>query len=561
MIVFLALAMAAEPPVTPVSAALSAELERTSELSLPDAPPIYLARTHALVMEQTNILASFGSTVHRNDSPFNVAYIELRVGEPAFDNTGFGGWQTGFTSASLPLQPTEEAVRLELWRGMDRSYKEAVEQYARKSAQFTAPDDYPGDYTLVEPVIDDLGTRDAPDRDGLEALAQRLSATLAEPVDGTRLVRGEVHVGAEAGTLWTLDSSGTHLRRPVAETSVRAVLHAQAEDGMLLADHDYLTAQSANALGTVETLEMSLRVRARRLVKLAEAPAFEGEYVGPVLFEQSAAVDLFRFVLVPQLEGTPDEIPFDSFFGDIGIRSAGDARLGRRVLPVGWDVRDDPLADAAFPGSFAYDAEGTPSQAVDLVTDGIVRTALMSRVPRSDIPETNGHARGALGQRAQGRASIMEVTAPKSDSTRKVHKKAMALAKSYGHDHYIVVRRLQEPSARLRSEPYAYLTDDEAQALPMPLAIVKVFADGREETLRGAQFTSVQRYALRDIAAVGAPETAQYLASADGQPVDSSPTSGLPTRLTAPSVLIGELELVAAPGDSRSIPLLAPPEQ
>lgn len=556
----LSIAVAAEPPETVLSAALAAELARTEALSLPEAPPLYLARGHALLMAQADIFTSFGQTVYRNDNPYQVAYVELRVGDPSFDNTGFGGWQTGFTSVALPLQLTEESVRIDLWRGIDRSYKEAVEQYARKSAQFTAPPDYPGDYTLTEAVVDDLGSAEAPNADGLEELAKRLSAVLAEPSGAKHLLRGEVHVGAEAGALWTLDTDGTKLRRPVSETSMRIVLHAQADDGMVLADHDYLTARSADALGDPAKLEAAVRERAQNLLALTDAPAFEGEYVGPVLFEDSAAVDLFRFVLVPQLEGTPEEIPFDSFFGELSLNgTSGDARLGRRVLPVGWTVVDNPLASPEFPGSFVYDAEGTKTQAVDLVTDGIVRTALMSRVPRSDIGSTNGHARGSLGQRAQGRASIVEVTAPKIDKERKLHKKALALAKSYGHDHYLVVRRLQEPASRLRSDPYAYLTDEEARALPMPLAVVEVYADGTEKTVRGAQFTDVQRYALRDIVGVGSPQTGAYLASADGQPADAQPTSGLPTRLTAPSVLIGELELVAAPGDPRSIPLLGAP--
>ena len=191
------------------------------------------------------------------------------------------------------------------------------------------------------------------------------------------------------------------------------------------------------------------------------------------------------------------------------------------------------------------------------MTDGIVRTALMSRVPRSDIPETNGHARGSLSERGRGRASIVDVQAPGADKGKKIHKKAMALARSYGHDHYVVVRRLQEPSARLREQPYAWLSDEEAAQLPMPLSLVRVYADGREEVLRGARFTQVQRYALRDIAAVGEPVTLTYLASMGGAPVDATPTAGLPTRINAPEVLIGELELVPAPGDPRSVPLLS----
>lgn len=556
MIVWLSLSAALGGPVDLLEEAMTAELARTAELSVEDAPEVYLARAHGLLLQQAEVHASFGGILDSDADPYHVAYSEIRVGEPAFDNTGFGGWQTGFVNANLPDRMTEEAARLELWRAFDRSYKEAVEQYARKSAQFIAPDDYPGDYTMVEPVVAADEPSAPVDGPALEALAKRLSSALAADFGGVRLVRGEVFVGAESGTHLVVDTAGTKVRRAVAENSMAVVMHARAADGMLLADQAYLTARTAEALGDADALEAEVQRRAAALASLSQADVFEEEYVGPVLFEASAAADLFRFVLVPQLEGTPDEIPFDSFFGEMGQQSASDVRLGRRVLPPGWTVTDDPTVDPSFPGSFSHDAEGTPAQSVELVQDGIVRTALMSRVPRSDIAQSNGHARGSLSQRGRGRASVVQVTAPKGDSAKKVHKKALGLAKAYDHDYYMVVRRLQEPAARMRDDPFAWLSDEEAQQVPMPLSVVKVYADGREEVLRGARFSAVQRYALRDIAAVGAPVTRDYLASHDGQPADSYPTSGLPTRITAPSVLVGELELVPAPGDPRAIRLL-----
>lgn len=549
----------ASDPLAAMDAAMSAELERSAELSLPDAPPIYLARTHALVLERSQVTASFGGILSTEDDPLHLAYTEIRVGSPTFDNTGFGGWQTGFSSVGMPDDITEQAARLHLWRSLDRSYKEAVEQHARKSAQFVPPPDHPGDYTMVEPREVREEPAQAPDHAALEALAKQLSGALAEGFDGVKLVRGEVFVGAEAGAHIVRDTTGLVVQRPLAENSVQVVLHARAADGMLLADNHYVTARSTAELGEPAALTEQVRRRAADLAALTKAPALDAEYVGPVLFEDSAAADLFRFVLVPQLEGTPNEVPFDSFFGEMSNASASDVRLGRRVLPIGWEVSDDPTADATFPGSFTYDSEGSPAQAVHLVHDGIVRTALMSRVPRQGIDATNGHARGSLGERARGRASVMTVTAPKTDSAKAIHKRAMALARSYGHDHYVVVRRLQEPSARLRDSPYGWLSDEEAAQVPQPLAIVRVFSDGHEETLRGARFSPVQRYALRDVAAVGPSTTLTYLASSSGQPADGSPTAGLPTRITAPAVLIGELEIVPAPGDPRAVPLLGTP--
>ena len=112
---------------------------------------------------------------------------------------------------------------------------------------------------------------------------------------------------------------------------------------------------------------------ASALFEIAEAPALDQEYVGPVIFEDGAALDLFRYLLVTQLQGTPPEVPFDSFFGELGGSRNDAVRLKRRVLPIGWSVSDDPERDSSHPSSFHYDAEGTPASDVSLVEDGIVR--------------------------------------------------------------------------------------------------------------------------------------------------------------------------------------------
>src|SRR5690606_4826915 len=196
-------------------------------------------------------------------------------------------------------------------------------------------------------------------------------------------------------------------------------------------------------LGDPAALAAEVARMRQALGALRDAPALEDEYVGPVVFEDEAAVDLFRYLLLPQLEGTPPEVPFESWFGDLGsLRGA--TRSGRRVLPPGWTVVDDPTADPGHPGAFTHDVEGTPARAVRCVDDGIVRELLMSRVPRHDQRESNGHARAALGSRAEGRASLTTVEPPQRVSSARLRRAALKAAKAYGRDWYLAVRSLQE---------------------------------------------------------------------------------------------------------------------
>ncbi|MEM6930010.1 MAG: metallopeptidase TldD-related protein, partial [Myxococcota bacterium] len=363
--------------------------------------------------------------------------------------------------------------------------------------------------------------------------------------------------GHEAGDSTVIDSDGTHVRLPVQETTLRAVAATRASDGGLVTDQLLITVRDPGALPSEAELVAAVEALRDRMVTTAAAPALEDEYVGPVIFEGDAARALFRYVLIPQLEGTPPPIPFDSFFGDLGS-DASRARLARRVLPPGFAVTADPTSRPDHPGSFSHDAEGTPALAVDLVVDGIVRDVLRSRVPTKDLPDSNGHARGRLGSRLQGRVAGLEVTAPRNRGPRALRKRALKLTRAYGHDYVVVVRRIQEPAV-VRLATGDWFDQDGPTALPPPVAITRVYADGREELVRGASFASIQRWALRDIVDTGPSTEGSFLAPFGGSFSSLGPTEGLPSWIVAPDVLVGEVELIPQRGDPRDVPLLPAP--
>ena len=549
------LATAAEPSALETALVESMERHQT-ELTLgEDAPPIYHLRYHMMSLEQVDVLASMGDIVRSDVDPYRMLSVELRVGEPSFDNTGFGGWENGFGFAWLPREVTPHALRLAAWRLTDTAYKQAVEQYSRKVAQFRPPEDYPGDYTLADAVVARSEPPATGDAKRLTALAQQLSAEFA---GRPGVERGEVYVGHEAGSHTLVDSGGHRLVRPLSETSIRAVVHVRAPDGMLLTDSLLWSVRQPADLPDATTMQRQVTQMTDDLLALAAAPMLDEEVVGPVVFVNGAAVDLFRLLLLPQLEGTPPEVPFDTFLGELGSSGNSGVRLGRRVLPPGWEVSDDPTADPTHPGAFTHDYEGTPAQAVDLVEDGIVREVLMSRVPRKDRSESNGHARGSLRQRLSGRNTLATVTPPRHRSRARLNRRALKLASAYGRDWYLRVERLQEPAVRDLGSGGGFFGGDE-ETLPRPVAVVRVYADGRQERVRGARFSGVQRWALRDIAESGPQvQGTFFLPSEPGQGL-YAPTGGLPTRLTVPEVLVGELEVLPTPADPNDVPLIPHP--
>ncbi|NCG20065.1 MAG: hypothetical protein GWP91_13740 [Rhodobacterales bacterium] len=551
IVIWLISALAADNPVLD---SLGEEMERNAaELSLPQAPPLYLLRYQLAQLESISMVASMGGVVREEDLMTNAMGVEVRVGSPEYDNTGFGGWQNGFMRTSLPLVLTPEAVQATAWRLTDRAYKQAVEQYGRKDAQFTAPEDYPGDYQMLPAVQVEIAAAPS-DGSGLSKLALSLSQTLS---DGPHLERSEVHVGHETGTLWTIDTTGTRIGRPVSETTMRALAQLRTQDGQLITHHVLWSVPTPAELPDAVTMHDQVRQMHADLNALNEAANFDTEYVGPVLFTQDAAVDLFRWLLVSQVEGTPAEVPFESWFGDLGGYK-DPVRIGRRVLPPGWQVVDDPQSQPDHVSTYPWDSEGTPAQSVTLVADGIVKDLLMSRVPRKGMDGTNGHARSWLGARAEGRVTQLQVEPAKHLSEKALHKQALKTANAYDRDWYLKIDRLQEPAVRQVGQGFSIFSESEETPLPQPLAVIRVWADGREEVLRGAAFANVERFVLRDIIGAGEQRETTWMAPMQW---GAGTTNGFPTWTSAPDVLIGEMEVVPVPGDPDDAPLVPPPSK
>jgi hypothetical protein len=534
-----------------IEAALQAELVRSrSSLSLTNAPSIYHLRYHVLDMSRISLLVSLGDLVQRDTAPLTSLAVEVRVGSPDFDNTGFVGWQNGFVRTSLPMVPTDFNVSQSAWRATDRAYKQAVEQFSRKSAQFSPPENYPGDYWLGAPVRVVEPRKPTLNVDELEAMSVRLSEGLVLE-GGVEL--GEIHLGYEGGTHLMVDSEGSSVTRSLNELTVRAISQVRAADGALVTDHRTWSVEPVEGLPEEAEMAADISAMMANLTQAQAAEPFEGEYVGPVLFEHEAALDLFRYILIPQLEGTPPEVPFDSWFGKLGS-SNDPVRVGRRVLPAGWSVTDDPQKKIG-PGYFKFDLEGSPSKRVSLVEEGIVRTVLMSRIPRKGMEGSTGHARGYPGDRAEARASQLAVSPSASVSLKKLKKHAISVASSYGRDWVYVVRRLQDPAVMAAGRS-GWGIIQEGPSLPPPVVLYRLYANGEEEPVRSARFANISRWLLRDILKAGPSMEACYLASLTKEAYFSSPVEGLPTCIEAPALLIGELELVASPGDPKEIRIL-----
>lgn len=548
-----------------ILAALDEELGRSMEhLVLPDADAPYFAAytlydTHTAYAE-----ASFGSLLRSGANHRRPLRAELRVGSYRTDNTNFSSFgedPAGVTGASLVLDDDPLAIRRDLWVVTDSAYKSAVEGLSLKLAareQSTQEERAP-DYSAAPVVVHVApGTQPAPDEAAMAELARVLSRPMSEHprVEYSRAYASEV-----SWHRYLVNSEGTRVVDGGTMLVIRAIAEARADDGALVKDG--CSWMSRGERPSADGLERVVREMLERLDATAAAEEID-EYLGPVLFEDQAAAELFRQLLVPQVMGTPPEETDGAW--DTGGGGLPLARLGRRVLPSSFDVWDDPAAaphDAL--GAYTLDAEGVRAQRVDLVDAGVVKSLLMSRTPRDDIERSNGHGRGGISTRTVGMPGAMTVEGHGGQSRARLIKQAHRMARQSGLDHVLLVRALDDPALRTASTVRRIsFGGDDGPALSDPLQVVRLYADGTEVPVRGASFLLGDHRVLRDIVATGNDQTEHdYLAPPvlhGGTSWVAGPTTGVPVTLSTPSmVLISEMEIGPRSGRKSPAPLLPSP--
>jgi hypothetical protein len=534
----------------PVVQGLLAELGRVPDLQLPETAPPYFVRYTLLDFTYTRVAATLGGVLTSVlDRPNRSLAVSLRVGSAALDETNFKGrWnQDGHHVSRLPMEPHRGAAAQTAWKTTDMLYKGAVETLARKEAarRKSGKVDQPPSFVPPPGNIDDLGVQEPSPGQALQDRTLALSRLfLTQPqVEWSQIVSW-----SEMGRTVIMDTAGTLIQQPHAETGLRAVAEVRAGDGHLVTDQVSWIVRGIDDLPSLETMTTEVQALLDRLAAWPEATPLEDPYVGPVIFEGAAAIDVFRYLLLPTLQGTPpeEEEPKSSrrmvFAGTGGSANPSTLSLRRRILPEGWQVDDDPAADLSLPSGYVYDSDGVLGQAVTLVVDGIVRDHYASCTPSEAVGSSNGHGRGGSNSLTRGLPTWTTVTPASTVSDRRMMRQALQLAATYDLDHVLVVRRLEEPAVKtLRSWSGAAPS---VSVLPMPIEMVRIYADGREEPVRDASFVGVDRRLLKDLVLAGSSQTATHLMPLSRW--SRGPTSGLPVTLTAPNFLVGELELIPA---------------
>jgi len=508
--------------------ALVDELERNvAGLKLADLARPYFIEYAVSDSANAWVAGCFGALTDRQEGRDRSLRVDVRVGSYELDNTnfdGYGYWGFGGGSleADLPLEDDYAALRRAIWWRTDREYKRAAEAFVRKQAFMAGKliEDKPPDFSREEPVVH-LEPRQElrVDLAALEELATALSAVTREFAD---LRDCAVGVSASRFNRYLVNSEGTRLRTAGSHYSVSLWATVQAEDGMELSDSFSVHVRRFDELPPLAELSARCRALVERLLAVKAAPRLTAGYAGPVLFEPPAAAVLFGYHFADRFAGGQRPVGSSSSPDDFAHK------LGRRILPRFIDVVDDPtlerIGDVPVMGHYRFDDQGVRAQRVVLVENGRLKALLMSRNPSKEFSNSNGHGRGSYG--ADPEPGCLIVSADPAAGAAELREELIETCRDEGLEYGLRIVALRGSQ---------------------PLVLYKVYPDGREELVRGAQIARIDLKDFKRMLAAGGEPYVRNTSSAGGQ------------TLVVPALLFEELDVSKIDRDFDRPPILPAP--
>jgi TldD protein len=551
--------------------AMKDEIKRVTELvrlRVSLDPPYYTEYRVEDTLSHS-ITAELGALVEESDSAFRIPSVQIRVGTPAFDNTDhvFSGAYSGnrYDPGRLPLDNNYLAFREVFWLAADRAYKAAEDSIARKRSSLknmsqtdVLPDFSPAPVAHLILPIDRKPFAAAPWKSELI----RLSALF----DGyPKVFSSAVEMLSSQSINYVVTSEGTELRTPEDLAYIRVAGRGLASDGTRVRDAQFFQAFRADGLPAEDVLTREIKAVGEHINELSQAPSGEA-YDGPVLFEASAAAQLFGQLLGDNLKVTRKPVS-DPGRPSRYSPSELENKLGSRVLPDWMDVVDDPTQTEyhghTLLGHYLYDMEGVAPQPLTLVEKGVLKNFLLTRTPvYKEYPGSNGHARmtGSYGTRSPGFGNLF-VRASQTTPAAGMKQKLMDLCKQNNKPYGILIRKLDYPStASIEELEKVMQAAGGSHPVVPPLLAYKVYPDGREELVRGLVFQGVSVRSFKDIVAASDENSVFDLIDSNAPFALVGAGSFITTSsVVAPSLLFEEMELEPVQQETPKPPIVPPP--
>ena len=541
--------------------AMQDELDRTmNQLQMEDLERPYYVSYTVNDFHLMQVKASFGALTKSERLRKRYLKVDLRVGDYAFDNTNFLAdyWSISPSYAAITLEDDYDAIRHKIWLATDNAYKKALETLSRKRAyvQNKTITDLPEDFSKEEPYTytEPKASFDVDSAFWVETIKDLSGIFTEYPT----LNDWRIQFGKIASNQYFINSEGSKNRQGESLITLEVLISTQAEDGQEIFDFKTYYFKDEKDLPDKDKLKAEIKELAQRTLDITQSEKLT-EYVGPVIFTQQAAAELFRQLFAANISEPRTMLLGDERFSFMIRKPKLAGKVNRKIMPEILSIKDDPTIsqwqEASLIGGYKVDDDGVMAQPVTLVDKGKLVDLLMSRTPTKKIKNSNGHARGTVQSAPKGRPTNLIVTSEQTMSYDELKEQLIQYCKDSDLQYGIIVKRLKDKNLEMeRTFDYSYFMSgqSEEKELTPPLEVYKVWVeDGREESIRGVEFEAVTVKTLKDIT-----ETANdyyvhnFLLGHDDE---------LPTTIVAPSILIEEMELKETEAEAIKPPYLKSP--
>jgi len=531
----------------PVLTALKEELDRTFGVLGNKLDGPYFLGYQVTDQRSLRLRASFGALISADEGNSRSLDVDLRVGDHRRDNThplrdeafdvgGFG------RATELPLEDDPVALKAAVWLRTADELRSAQEQLVKVKAQQAVKvkeEDDSDDFSRESPVTF-LETPAVLEVDRA-AWEKRVKTYAALFRSHPAIHDSEVTFEAQAVTRYLVNSEGSLVQ--VARTNLRLFVIAEtvADDGMELRRYQSFDAPTAGELPSDEVIRARIQEVIEDLEALRKAPAAE-PFVGPAILEGEAAGVFFHEVFGHRVEGHRQK---DEEEGQTFARKIGEA-----IMPEFMDVFDDPTVRALngvpLNGFYRVDDEAVLAQRAPLVQGGVLRAFLLSRAPIRGFARSNGHGRRQEGFRVVSRQGNLVVSPRRTVAAPALKRLLLEEVKRQGKPYGLRFRQVEGGfTSTIRFGPQAFKV--------LPVIVFRVYPDGREELIRGADLEGTPLTALSKI-----------LAAADDWQVFNghcgAESGFVPVSASSPSLLVGQVEIARKEKGQDKPPILpAPP--
>ena len=522
------------------------ELDRSVKKLAQQPTPLYFLSYEITEEKSSYVRASFGTISASSDSERRLLDIDLRVGDYSLDNTHpirerFGSGSRRFSQLEIPVSGID-ALRNILWYQTDRKFKDAIERLTMVKANVQVKvkeEDRAADFSAESPeqALEDPHSLSL-DRSIWEDKLKQYTSPFSQ---SSHIYAADAALSASVVTRWYVNSDGSKIR--TAESRARLMISAltKAEDGMELPRYESFFSFDLNGLPDDSEVMEKVHAMIRDLEALRVAPIAD-PYTGPAILSGRASGVFFHEILGHRVEGHRQKSEQDS--------QTFKKMLGQRVLPETFTVVFDPTVRRIGPtdlaGSYRFDNQGVKAQRVAVIEDGTLRRFLMSRTPIDGFSQSNGHGRKQAGYAPVSRQSNLFVEVSKPHSREAL--KAMLIERLNAED--------KEFGLFFEDIQGGFTTT--GRMLPnafnvLPIMVYRIYADGREELVRGVDLIGTPLTTFSKVAA--ASDQIEVFNGTCG-----AESGGVPVSAASPAVLVSQIEVQKKEKSIERLPLLpAPP--